>query len=68
MKFTICKAELTEPDKIDWTIPSVYRVKQFTLIRSCVEGAGVNRRVGPKYIKFSDQAPNWAKVVPWYGV
>ena len=28
----------------------------------------INNRVGPKYIKFSDQAPNWAKVVPWYGV
>ena len=25
-------------------------------------------RVGTKYMKFSDQAPNWAKVVPWYGV
>ncbi len=29
---------------------------------------GTISRVGPKYIKFSDQAPNWAKVVPWYGV
>ena len=25
-------------------------------------------RVGPKYVKFSDQALYWAKVVPWYGV
>ena len=37
-------------------------------IASNIMGAYMNSRVGTKYIKFSDQAPNWAKVVPWYGV
>ena len=23
-------------------------------------------RVGPIFVKFSDQAPNWSKVVPWH--
>ena len=33
-----------------------------------IDTVDLSIRVGPKYIKFSDQAPNWAKVVPWYGV